>query len=162
MENDASSAKRGSRDLTEEMKANVKSTFAMFEIERKGFMDVAQLKVAMRSLGFEPRKEEVKKLLKEVDPKSTGKVEENDFVRVMGQKLVEKGATEEIMKAFRLFDDDTTGKISFANLKRVAQELGEVISDTELKEMIEEADKDGDGEVSESEFRTIMRKTCLY
>ena len=74
---------------------------------------------------------------------------------------------EEIIKAFRLFDDDETGKISFRNLKRVAKELGENMTDEELQEMIDEADRDCDGEVSEEEFICILKKTsftkcCCY
>jgi F0F1-type ATP synthase assembly protein I len=73
----------------------------------------------------------------------------------------EKDSREEILKAFRLFDDDETGKISFKNLKRVAKELGESMTDDELAEMIEEADRDGDGEINEEEFLRIMKKTSL-
>lgn len=39
------------------------------------------------------------------------------------------------------------GRITFKNLKRVAKELGENLTDEEIQEMIDEADRNGDGEV---------------
>ena len=42
------------------------------------------------------------------------------------------------------------------------QELGERMTDEELQEMIDEADRDGDGEVNEEEFLRIMKKTNLF
>jgi Ca2+-binding EF-hand superfamily protein len=44
----------------------------------------------------------------------------------------------------------------------VAEELGENLTDEELQEMIDEADRDGDGEVNEDDFLRIMKKTGLY
>ena len=91
-----------------------------------------------------------------------GKVNFDQFMILITSKMNEEDAHEEIQKAFRLFDSDDTGKISFQNLKRVARELGESLSDDELREMIEEADLNGDGEVDEKEFLRIMQKTGLY
>ncbi len=61
-----------------------------------------------------------------------------------------------------MFDDDDTGAISFKNLKRVAKELGENLTDEELQEMIDEADRDGNGVIDQDEFLRIMKKTNLY
>ena len=48
---------------------------------------------------------------------------------MMTHKILNRDPKDEILKAFRLFDDDETGKISFKNLKRVAKELGERMTD---------------------------------
>ena len=115
----------------------------------------------MRALGFEPKKEEVKKMISDIDKDGDGTIDFNEFLDMMTAKMGERDSREEILKAFRLFDDDETGKISFKNLKRVAKELGENMTDEELQEMIDEADRDGDSEVSEEFFR-IMKKTSLF
>lgn len=65
------------------------------------------------------------------------------------------------MKVFNLFDDDGSGRISLRNLKRVAKELGETMTDAELMEMIERADTDQDGEIDAEEFYAIMTKKTL-
>ncbi|XP_063909615.1 uncharacterized protein LOC135127162 isoform X2 [Zophobas morio] len=149
-------------ELTEEQKHDIKEAFDLFDTDGTGKIDAKDLKVAIRALGFEPKKEEIKKMIADVDVKGTGKLSFDDFVQLMTLKMAEKDSKEEIMKAFRLFDDDETGKISFKNLKRVAKELGENLTDEELQEMIDEADRDGDGEINQEEFLRIMKKTSLY
>merc|ERR1712232_1068931 len=77
---------------------------------------------------------------------------------MMTAKMGEKDSREDIEKVFKLFDDDSTTKITFKNLARVAEELGETIDDEELQDMINQADRDGDGAINADEFYRIMKK----
>jgi Ca2+-binding EF-hand superfamily protein len=149
-------------ELTDEQKQEIHEAFDLFDTDGSGTIDAKELKVAMRALGFEPSKDEIKRLISEVDKDGSGTVNYNEFLVMMTTKMSERDSREEMIKAFRLFDDDETGKISFRNLKRVAMELGETITDEELQEMIDEADRDGDGEVSQDEFIRVMEKTNLF
>lgn len=150
------------KELTEEQRQEIKEAFDLFDTDGSGSIDAKELKVAMRALGFEPKKEEIQKMIQDVDTDGSGQIEWEEFLKMMTTKLLNRDPMEEIKKAFKLFDDDNTGKISFKNLKRVAKELGEKITDEELQEMIDEADRDGDGEVNEDDFIRIMKKTNLF
>jgi len=154
--------RKGRADLTEEQKQEIKEAFDLFDTDGSGRIDAKELKVAMRALGFEPKKDEIKKMIADVDKEGTGTIEYQDFLDLMTVKMAERDPLEEIRKAFKLFDDDDSNFISLKNLRRVAKELGETMTDDELQEMIDEADRDGDGQISEEEFIRIMKKTNLF
>ena len=154
--------RKARNELTEEQKQEIKEAFDLFDTDGSGNIDQKELKVAMRALGFEPKTAEIKKMIQDVDKDGSGVIDYNEFCDMMTAKMAERDPKEEMAKAFRLFDDDNTNKISFKNLKRVAKELGENMTDDEIQEMIDEADRDGDGEISEEEFYRIMRKTNLF
>src|SRR5579862_9285022 len=90
----------------------------------------------MRALGFDAKKPEVLKIL-QTSGTERGLLSQDEFTRVMTEYILQRDPLEEIRRAFQLFDDDNTGKISIMNLRRVAKELGEVLEEDELRAMIE-------------------------
>merc|ERR1712064_188522 len=128
------------KELTTEMRQEIKDAFELFDQDQGGNIDRKELKVAIRALGFEPSKEELKKMMADADEDGSGEIDFNEFLQMI-----------------RLFDSDKTCKISFANLKKITKDLGDRKTDPEIQEMIDEADRDGDGEVSQDEFLRIIK-----
>jgi len=62
----------------------------------------------MRALGFEPKKDEIRKMISDIDKDGDGTIDFDEFMMMMSAKMAEKDSREEIMKAFNLFDGDYT------------------------------------------------------
>ena len=76
----------------------------------------------------------------------------------MTTKMSERDGDKELEKAFILFSQEKD-HITLEDLQYIAQELGENMTDDELKEMIFEANKKNrDGTVSMEEFLSILVK----
>ena len=46
------------------------------------------LQVAMRALGFDPKKEEIKKMISDIDKDGSGTIDFNEFLVMMTSKMV--------------------------------------------------------------------------
>ena len=97
-------------------------------------------------------------MITDLDKNKSGNIDFEEFLDMMTARMSDKDTREDINKVFRLFDDDTSGSITIRNLRRVARELGENMTDEELQEMVERADSNGDGAVSMDDFYNIMTK----
>eukprot|EP01057_Protomagalhaensia_wolfi_P005194 Protomagalhaensia_wolfi_Nauph_80__5193@NODE_556_length_2294_cov_215_958758_g401_i1_p3_GENE_NODE_556_length_2294_cov_215_958758_g401_i1NODE_556_length_2294_cov_215_958758_g401_i1_p3_ORF_typecomplete_len187_score41_16EFhand_7/PF13499_6/2_1e15EFhand_7/PF13499_6/3_6e14EFhand_8/PF13833_6/0_001EFhand_8/PF13833_6/8_1e09EFhand_8/PF13833_6/0_06EFhand_8/PF13833_6/2_5e11EFhand_11/PF08976_11/4_6e13EFhand_11/PF08976_11/1_4e08EFhand_6/PF13405_6/1_3e09EFhand_6/PF13405_6/1_2EFhand_6/PF13405_6/0_00045EFhand_6/PF len=159
------SRRRGSNvrtSLTDEQKQEIKEAFDLFDEHKTGKIDYHELKTILKALGFEVTKQQVLELMKQYDASNTGYILYNDFVLLMTDKMLSRDPMEEIALAFKLFDDDNTGTITLKNLRRVACELGEDLTDDELKAMIDEFDKDMDGAIDEKDFASIMQQAAMF
>ena len=144
--------------LSEEEIEEIREAFNLFDTDGSGTIDPKELKAAMQSLGFEAKNQTIYQMIGDIDKDNDGSIDFEEFLDMMTAKMSDKDTREDIQKVFNLFDDDQTGRITLRNLKRVAKELGETMSDAELMEMIERADTDQDGEISPDEFYGIMTK----
>jgi Ca2+-binding EF-hand superfamily protein len=154
--------KKDKDGLTEEQKGEIREAFDLFDADGGGTIDAAELKVAMRALGFEPSDKEVAKMISDVDIDSNGTIDFEEFFRMMTAKISAQDSDDEILKAFALFDSEGTGKITLKNMIAMAKELGETMSEDEIENMIKEGDRSGDGTISQEEFLRIMKKSSLY
>ncbi|GAA5921577.1 hypothetical protein JCM3775_003114 [Rhodotorula graminis] len=150
----------GPSQLSPDQQQEVREAFELFDLDKDQKLDYHEFKVGLRALGFDLKKAEVLKLMRDRnhdDGQGGGlTIGLDGFMSIAEQLILARDPLDEIRRAFKLFDEEGTGKISFRNLKKVARELGENLADEELQAMIEEFDLDMDGEISEQEFIKIM------
>ncbi|KAK6741720.1 hypothetical protein RB195_009535 [Necator americanus] len=161
-----------SSSSTQVSRTEVEAAFAMCNEERPHLLKLSDLKLVMRALGFDPRNAQIDRMtmrFREMQRMRVGGHQEVDhmdvdeFLEILKEDGGEKDETaDEMRTAFKLFDKEGKGWITAENLKQVAQELGEQLSEEDLEEMIKEASQDAEGRVAEADFFAIMKRTCLY
>ena len=139
----------------------IRQAFDLFDTNGTGKIDTKELKAAMQSLGFDTKNPTIYTLIADLDTPEAAKnggVNFDDFVGSINNKLGDKESKEGIRRIFDLFiDDPNADTITLSSLKKISKELGENMSDEELKDMLGRASKNG-VELTFEEFYDIMTK----
>ena len=139
--------------LTPEQVAHYRENFDLFDQDGDGFITAKELSVMLRCTGQQVTLDEAQAMIDRVDDNKNGTVEFDEFLVLVGAGM---HLNEGFSLRFEDFDKDGDGFISFEEIKTTFAELGEKLTDDEIRAMISEADVDNDGQVSYQEFVNMM------
>ena len=58
--------------LTLDQRRNIREAFEIMDTAKSGFIELRDVKVILRALGFEPKKDEARMIMMEIDKRSMG------------------------------------------------------------------------------------------
>lgn len=148
------------RDLRPEEIEELKEAFKEFDRDRDGYISYKDLGECMRTMGYMPTEMELIELSQRIPG---GKVDFDDFVELMGPKMLAETAdmigVKELRDAFREFDSNGDGRISTAELREAMKKLlGQQLHYREVDEILKDVDLNGDGLVDFEEFVRMMSR----
>ncbi len=71
-------------------------------------------------------------MIAEIDSDQSGSIEFGEFLQLMRRRMRDTDTEEEMVEAFKVFDRDSDGFISFLELKLVMQQIGEYKDDSQI------------------------------
>ncbi|KAM7110036.1 calcium-binding protein 2-like isoform 3-T3 [Ciconia maguari] len=148
------------RELRPEEIEELKQAFREFDKDRDGYISYKDLGECMRTMGYMPTEMELIELSQQI---TGGKVDFDDFVELMGPKMLAETADmigiKELRDAFREFDSNGDGQISMAELREaMCKLLGQQLNYREVDEILKDVDLNGDGLVDFEEFVRMMSR----
>jgi len=143
--------------LTKEETLQIRKLFQKLDENHDGVLSYEELVKGYKhiSCSNQPEKD-AKEIFDKLDQDGSGSISYEEFIRAAIDK--NKIFTDSrIKQAFKLFDKDNSGSIDATEIKKVLSQTGEV-SDEIIQEIIKEVDINGDGFISQEEFKITIKK----
>ena len=131
-------------DLTEEQMVEFKDAFSLFDQVGDGKVEKAQVPDILRSVGLNPTKHDVERVMETLKSRKDKRIEFEVFLSVyVSLAKKQTGSPEEFIQALRNFDRELNGKISAAELRRMLTALGDRLTEEQANVIVGLYEKKG-------------------
>ncbi|KAA8493013.1 Caltractin [Porphyridium purpureum] len=131
--------------LTEKQREEIGEAFRLFDRDGGGSISVKELQFAMRSLGLDPSKAQLRRIIGQADLDGDGVVDFEEFLTLMTLQMEQKLARERMRQVFEMIDTGSEGFLDATKLVRAAERVNMSLTEEEAQEMIrviEQSSKD--------------------
>ena len=124
------------------MEIELKEAFNIFDKESTGRIALKDTWIILRSLGKNPTEAELADILNEHPDSENNYMDFPTFLNYIRRNLQDTDTEEELRERCKVYDREKNGLISFADLRWVLLNLGEKLTEEEVKEMLKETRTD--------------------
>jgi len=151
------SVEEARESLSEEMIAEFKMAFDIFDHDGGGDINTNELGRVMKLLGQSPSKEELDEIVHAVDVDGSGSIDFDEFLIMMVMQLNEENKSasdEEVKEMFRLMDKNGDNFLDWEELNGALSGVSAdpPIEKWEVDAIFNEIDNNGDGVIDVEEF----------
>jgi Ca2+-binding EF-hand superfamily protein len=144
--------------LPEELE-ELKLSFAIFDKDGNGNISKAELKEILNKLKIEDTKGTLDKIMDDIDKNRSGTIDADEFAEMFTCKLPEVEDRKTLGEIYDYMCDwAKVDQINLDALKELNDQFGVGLTDEDMQLMIEKADTNKDGVVSNEEYYTIITK----
>eukprot|EP00299_Pterocystis_sp_00344_P013448 c6592_g1_i1.p1 GENE.c6592_g1_i1~~c6592_g1_i1.p1 ORF type:complete len:176 (-),score=41.90 c6592_g1_i1:39-566(-) len=141
-------------NLTDSLIDEYRDTFAVFDLNGDGSLAPEEVQRTMQKLGFQKTLSQINQIIMKVDEDRNGVIDFLEFVSLM---QMQRDDTNELRRAFEVFDKNGDGKISASEVKEVFIDIGHPMTNEEIDFLFKTIDENGDGFISFDEFENMMK-----
>ena len=145
--------------LTRKELGAVKKMFRLFQ-DRDGTIDPHEVITSMQTLRLNEKSPIIYELFEEFDTpeNSKNRLDYEQFVELLNQKLSDKDSQKSIERVYEAFlSNSNKNAIDFDVIKKVAHDVGDDITDEQIRSMLERCSQNGKY-MTFDEFYEVMTK----
>ncbi|XP_033628809.1 caltractin-like [Asterias rubens] len=152
-------------ELTPQEIRDLRFVFDTFDNEHRGSIDFDDLRRAMRVIGFKINQDDLNEVSGEVSGLDRPQIN-LEFEQFLELVIYKQGDARDIYgdleQGFSMMDLGEKGHLNFDDIKKASVTAGLRFRDSEIRDMMDEADTNGDDLITKDEFFQIMLQTNLF
>ncbi|KOO28442.1 calmodulin-like protein 5 [Chrysochromulina tobinii] len=135
--------------------ANVKQTFARFDVSHNGYLEIQELRKALEHYGLNLSTDEAGRIMSVYDDKPDGKLDLSEFAQAVRDLSAAEEAPK-VKQTFARFDANDSGYLEIQELRKALEHHGLNLSTAEAGRIMSSYDDKPNGKLDLSEFAQVI------